>query len=358
MPTFTVQDLARHVDARIEGDPDRRVVGVAPLGVAGPNELTFLARDSLRKRVADSAPGVLVAGEGFDLETAETTILRVENPELAFARLLPLFHPVAPRAPGVHPSAIIGKRARLAEEVGIGPHAIVGEDASIGPRCDVGPCAFIGRGARLGADCRIAEGVSILPGVRLGDRVQVHSGARIGTDGYGYAKGPTGAFKIPQVGGCVIGDDVEIGANCTIDRGALGDTTIGARTKIDNLVHIGHNVEIGADCMIVAQVGIAGSVRIGDGVQLAGQVGVAGHLAIGDGARVSAQSGVISHVPAGETWGGYPAQPHRTWLKMTSATRTLPALVRRLVAVERRLRTSEEGGGSGEADPSGAEEAR
>ena len=183
----------------------------------------------------------------------------------------------------------------------------------------------------------IAPGVSILHGVEIGDRVLVHTGARIGTDGFGYAPTSEGAKKIPQVGGCRIADDVEIGANCTIDRGAIDDTVIGARTKLDNLVHIAHNVIIGEDCMIVAQVGIAGSSVVGAGSALAGQVGVADHVTIAPGARIAAQSGVIRDVPEGATHGGYPAQRHSRWMRITAASARLPALLRRVAAIERRL---------------------
>ncbi len=178
----------------------------------------------------------------------------------------------------------------------------------------------------------------------------LHPGARVGTDGFGYALGPSGAEKVPQVGGCIIGDDVEVGANSTIDRGSLGHTVVGDRTKIDNLVHIGHNVEVGSDCMIVAQVGIAGSVKIGDGAALAGQVGVAGHLEIGAGAKIGAQAGVIGDVPAGATYSGYPARPHREALRASAALFRLPRILQKLLALERQLHSAADGPGAPEGD--------
>ncbi|HKK07612.1 MAG TPA: UDP-3-O-(3-hydroxymyristoyl)glucosamine N-acyltransferase, partial [Gemmatimonadota bacterium] len=185
--------------------------------------------------------------------------------------------------------------------------------------------------------------------------VRVHAGARLGTDGYGYGREDERAVKIPQVGLCVIGDDVEIGANSTVDRGALGDTVIGAGTKLDNLVHVGHNVRIGRHCMIVAQVGVAGSTEIGDGVQMAGQAGIAGHLTIGDGARIAAQAGVIGDVPAGETYSGYPARPHSEAMRASAALFRLPELVRRFRRLEARL---EEAGGSPPAGEPGPDDGR
>lgn len=337
MLTFTVSELAERVGARVEGDPSRRVTGVAPLATAGPEDLAFFVRRAHRARLAETKAGALLASETLEVELAGTTLLRVEDPELAFAQLLPVFFPEPASVPGVHPTAVLGRGVRLGADVSIGAHSVVEPDARIGARTVLGASSLIGRGALIGEDCRLGHGTSILRDVELGDRVIVHVGSRIGTDGFGYAAGPEGARKIPQVGGCSIGDDVEIGANCTVDRGALGDTTIGPRTKLDNLVHIGHNVEIGPDCMIVAQVGVAGSVTIEQGAALAGQAGIAGHLTIGAGAQIAAQSGVIGDVPAGATFGGYPARSHRLWMRASATMLKLPALVRRLSDVERRL---------------------
>lgn len=341
---LTAAELASRVDATVEGDGSRRLSGAAPLTSAGPEDLAFIARASLAKHLAGCRAGAILAPPDLPVELPDTTVLRVENPELAFASLLPALFPEDPVRAGIDPTATIGRGVRLGREVTIGAHAVLGENARIGDRTVVGPSSFVGREARIGIDCRLGHGVSILRSVQIGDRVIIHAGSRIGVDGFGYATGPKGAVKIPQVGGCRIGDDVEIGANSTVDRGALGDTTIGDRTKLDNLVHVGHNVEIGSDCMIVAQVGIAGSVTIGTGAALAGQAGIAGHLEIGPGARIAAQSGVIGDVPEGATYGGYPARPHRRWMRASAVVLKLPEIVRRLTEVERRLEERDERG--------------
>lgn len=343
MPAFTVSEIARRVGARVEGDPEREITGVAPIDAAGGSDLAFLEREALVSHLETRTPGAILAREGVEIPEP-ITVLRVDEPQLAFIRVVGLFHPPPPTCPDIHPTAIVGPGVRLGAGVSLGPHVVLRPGSSIGDRTEIAAGGYVGEGSRVGRDCRLGPGVSILDGSVLGDRVLVHAGARIGSDGFGFADTAEGAVKIPQVGGCVIGDDVEIGANTTIDRGALGDTTIGARTKLDNLVHVGHNVHIGEDCMIVAQVGIAGSTRIGSRVALAGQAGIAGHLEIGDGARVSARSAVFKDVPSGETYGGYPARPHRSFLRASAALLRLPRALARLAAIERRLGLDAEGG--------------
>ncbi len=343
MPTFTVAELAERVAGHVVGDATRPVSGVAALGEAGPGDLTFVAGARYASRLGATRPAAILVPESLELDAPGSTLIRVGDPQLAFSRLVPLFHPAEPLRPGVATSASLGTGVSLGADVRIEPYALIGDGAKIGDRSWIGSFTVLEAGAEVGEDCRIAHSCSILAGVRLGERVLVHPGTRIGTDGFGYARTPDGAVKIPQVGGCRIGDDVEIGANCTIDRGSLGDTSIGARTKIDNLVHIGHNVEIGEDCMIVAQVGVAGSVRIGQGAALAGQAGIAGHLTIGPGARIAAQAGVIGDVPPGAEYSGYPARPHAHAMRASAALLRLPAALKRLEAVERRLGTGDDG---------------
>ncbi len=343
MPTFTVAQLAERVAGAVVGDPTSQVSGVAALGEAGPGDLTFVAGARYASRLGSTRPSAILVPDGLELDAPGSTLIRVADPQLAFSRLVPLFHPPETLRPGVATSASIGAEVSLGSDVRIEPYALIGDGVKIGDRSCIGSFTVIEAGAEVGEDCRIAHSCSILAAVRLGDRVLVHPGTRIGTDGFGYARAPEGAVKIPQVGGCRIGDDVEIGANCTIDRGSLGDTSIGSRTKIDNLVHIGHNVEIGEDCMIVAQVGVAGSVRIGQGAALAGQAGIAGHLTIGPGARIAAQAGVIGNVPPGAEYSGYPARPHAHAMRASAALLKLPDALKRLDAVERRLGTGEDG---------------
>ncbi|MFV1986771.1 MAG: UDP-3-O-(3-hydroxymyristoyl)glucosamine N-acyltransferase [Gemmatimonadota bacterium] len=337
MPEYTAAHIAELVNARLEGDGGTIIRGVAPAGAAGPDHLTFVERRSILRQLEDSAPGAVLVREGVDIPDAIPAILRVDHPGAAFARSVTLFHPDPPATPGVHPTAVVGPGVEFGNDVSVGPHVVLEDGVVLGDRSAIGPSVLLGPGVRIGMDCRIRHGVSILAGSVLGDRVVVHEGARIGAEGFGFAATEDRAVRIPQVGGCLIGDDVEIGANSTIDRGALGDTSIGARTKLDNLVHVGHNVEIGEDCMIVAQVGIAGSTRVGDGVSLAGQVGLAGHLTIGDGARIAARAAVFKSVPEGATYSGTPARPHRAALRARAAVMRLPDALARLAAIERRL---------------------
>ena len=337
MPSFTVAELAVRAGATIAGDADRVLSGVASLDAAGPGDLAFFARRTMREAVEGTRAGAVLVPPEFEGSGAAACLLAVDDPEFVFAKLIRLFHPEPGISPGIDPSVRVGEGVGLGEGVSLAPGVIIEDGARIGSGTRVGPGTLIGRRARLGAECRIGHAVSILHGVEIGDRVRVQAGARIGTDGFGYAPGPAGAFRMPHIGGCVIGDDAEIGANCTIDRGALDETRIGDRTKLDNLVHVAHNVRIGSDCLIAAQVGIAGSTTIGDGVHFGGQAGISGHLVIGSGARVSAQGGVMRNVPPGETHGGTPAQPQRAWMKAAAHTRRLPELMRRVARLERRL---------------------
>lgn len=337
MPELSVGELADLLGARLEGDAARAIRGVAPLGTAGAGELTFLERESLISRLERSSPGAVLVREDVELPESDAVILRVDRPEAAFAQAIRLIHPSADSRPRIHSTAVIEQGVTLGSDVSVGAHAVVETGASIGEGTQIGPGAFVAGDAVVGRDCRVGHGVSLLSAARLGDRVVVHEGARIGTDGFGLATTAGGAVKVPQIGCCLIGDDVEIGANCTVDRGALVDTEIGARTKLDNLVHVGHNVRIGEDCVIVAQVGIAGSTTIDADVTLGGQAGVAGHLTIGAGARIGGQAGVFGDVPAGATYSGYPARPHRESLRASAATFRLPAALHRLAALERRM---------------------
>jgi UDP-3-O-[3-hydroxymyristoyl] glucosamine N-acyltransferase len=254
----------------------------------------------------------------------------VANPQESLLGLLPLLYPEQPPHPGIDPTVRIGRGAQIGREVAIGPGVVIGAGAVIGDRVRIDANGVIGDGVDIGEDSRLFPHVTLYAGASLGRRVIVHAGARIACDGFGYVQAGGAHQKIPHVGRCLIEDDVEIGANTTIDRGSLGDTIVGRGTKIDNLVQIGHNVRIGRLCLIMAQVGIAGSVRVGDGVVLAGQAGISGHHTIGDGARIAAQAGVFGDIPAGETWSGYPARPHREALRAHAAVFKLPGMIKAL----------------------------
>jgi UDP-3-O-[3-hydroxymyristoyl] glucosamine N-acyltransferase len=325
-------DVAAAVGGALQGDPDLRLTGIAPLDRAGANDLTFLASAKYAKQLATSEAGaVLITADLATTEGPCPTRIVVPKPHEAMLALIPRFY-AAPVRPfiGVHPTALVAPDALVDADVCVEAFAVIGAGAHVGAGSWIGSHAVIGDGARIGANTRLFPQVTIYPGAVVGDRCAIHAGARIGSDGFGYVFHEGAHQKIPHVGGCRIGNDVEIGANTTIDRGSIDHTVIGDGTKIDNLVHIAHNVRIGRLCLIVAQVGIAGSVRIEDGVVLAGQVGVSGHHTIGARATLTAQAGVVSDVPAGETWGGFPARPHRQMLRGHAAVSKLPDLLRKI----------------------------
>ncbi len=289
--------------------------------------------------MAASAAGVvLVSPETAKLSSPAAARIVVASPYEALLSLIPQFYRLPARTPGIHPTAVLGAGVVLGEAPSIGAHAVIDAGAVLGDRVTIGANTVVGAGARLGDDVQLFPGVTIYANARLARRVVVHAGARIGSDGFGYVFRGGAHEKIPHVGGCIIEDDVEIGANTTIDRGSIDDTVIGAGTKIDNLVQIGHNVRIGRLCLLMSQVGVAGSAHVEDGCILAGQVGVAGHLTIGKGATIAAQAGVFGDIPPGETWSGYPARPHKEALRAQAATFKLAGLMRRL---ERLLERSE-----------------
>jgi UDP-3-O-[3-hydroxymyristoyl] glucosamine N-acyltransferase len=259
----------------------------------------------------------------------------VDDPRRALASILETLHPPRKPSAGVHPTAIVGTGAAIAPSAEVGPYAVIGAESVVGARAIIGAHAVLGRGCSIGEDAVIHAQATLYDGVEIGARSVVHSGARLGADGFGYVWDGAGHRKVPQVGGCRLGADVEVGANSTIDRGSIGDTVVEDGTKIDNLVQIGHNCRIGRHVIIVSQVGISGSTRVGDGAVLGGQAGVQGHIEIGAGARVGGQAGVTGSVAAGETVSGYPARPHREALRVQAALMKLPEMARRLKELEK-----------------------
>lgn len=333
MSTWMLGDLAQAIDARLEGDPGVAVSGVARLEEAGPGDLSFLANARYLNAAHRSSAGAVVVDE--DYRADGQNVLRSTNPYLAFARAVELIHPEPSARPGVHVSAVVDPSVRVPESASIGPLAVVGEGAELGEDVVIGAGAVIEPGVVIGIGTRVHPRVTVHRGTRLGARCVVQSGTVLGSDGFGYAPDERGRLhRVPQRGGLVIGDDVEIGANVTIDRGSAGDSVVGEGTKIDNLVHLGHNVAIGRNVVIVAQVGIAGSTRVGDYVQLGGQAGLAGHVTIGEGARIGGQAGVIGDIPPRAEVSGYPARPHREQLRLSALLAKLPELLERIKALE------------------------
>jgi UDP-3-O-[3-hydroxymyristoyl] glucosamine N-acyltransferase len=261
----------------------------------------------------------------------------VENPHQALQAVLAHLYEVVRPEPAVHPTAIVPASVRMGNGAIIGPYAVIGEEVEIGDRITIGAHAVIGARCRIGDDVVIHPHVTMYEGVTVMDRVVIHSGVRLGTDGFGYVWKNGAHEKVPQIGGCVVEADVEIGANSAIDRGSIGDTTIGAGSKLDNLVHVGHNVQIGRKVMMAGQVGIAGSATLGDGSVYGGQAGVSGHIDVGTGARIGGQAGVIGDVPPGATYSGYPARPHREALRAQAGLFKIMNVIRRLTRLEAKV---------------------
>lgn len=333
---MNASELARAVGGRYEGGADPEITGAAPLDRAGPSDITLLASARYAGEAEATRAGVvLVTPDLADRLPADHPRIILSDPHRALAELLPLLYPARPHEPGVHPTALLEAGVELGEEVSVGPYAVIGAGARIGDRASIGAHCVVGRLCRVGPGAYLHPHVTLYDGVTVGARTILHTGVRAGVDGFGYSHRGGRHVKVPQVGRCEIGDDVEIGANSCIDRGSIGSTVIGSGSKIDNLVHIGHNVRLGEHCIVVAQVGIAGSTTVGRYVTLGGQAGIPGHLKIGDGATVAAQAGVFGDVPAGETVSGYPARPHREALRAQAGLFRLPELMKRLRALER-----------------------
>jgi UDP-3-O-[3-hydroxymyristoyl] glucosamine N-acyltransferase len=340
----TLADLAARLGCRLEGDGTIEIARVATLEEAGPGDVTFLANPKYTDAATRTRASAIIAAE--DTPPLPCAVLRATHPYRSFADALIALGRNERPAPGVHPTAVVASDAQIGAGVSLGPFAVVGAGADIGDRVVVHAHVVIGDGVRVGADSVLHARVSVRDRCELGARVVVQDGAVIGSDGYGFVTDEAGVHhKIPQQSIVVIEDDVEIGANTTIDRPAVGETRIGRGTKIDNLVQIAHGVRVGEHTLLVAQVGIAGSSRIGNHVVLAGQVGVAGHVTVGDRVRATAQTGIPNSVEAGALVSGYPAIDNRDWLRASAVFRHLPGLrkqlkdlVARLDALEAHLR--------------------
>lgn len=332
-------EIASAIGGTVLGDPEALVFGVASLDRAQPGQLSFLASPKYTRQLERSeATAVLVSPELADAPGACANRIVVARPHEAILAVIPRFHP-APMPPfrGVHPSAVVAPDAIVAADACVEALCVIESGAQVGPGAWIGPQCHLGAGAQVGASSSLVSQVTLYAGCVVGARCLIHAGVRIGSDGFGFVFRGGEHAKVPHVGRCLIGDDVEIGANCTLDRGSIDDTVIGDGTKLDNLVHIGHNVRVGRLCLMAAGCVVAGSARIEDGVTMAGQAAIGGHLTVGAGAIITAKSGVIKDVPPGETWSGFPARPHREEMRRLAATAKLTG---------QRRRTGEGGGES------------
>jgi UDP-3-O-[3-hydroxymyristoyl] glucosamine N-acyltransferase len=339
-PGLTLQAVAELVGGRVAGAGDRLVSGVAPLDRAGPDDLSFLASARYLDEFRGSAAGgVLLAHDFAEVAAGPDGRIIVDDPARAMAIVVGHLHPADAPAAGIDPTARLGTGVVLGRDVSIGAHAVLGARVRLGDRVVIGAGSVLEDGVTIGEETVLGPRVFCGSGTRIGRRCRIKPGAVLGGIGFGYVSGREGHRRVPHVGGCLIEDDVDIGANTCIDRGSLGDTVVGAGTRIDNLVQLGHNVRVGRNCLLMAQVGVAGSTRIGDGAILAGQVGVGGHLRIGERARLAGKSGVMGDVRAGEDYGGYPARPHREWLRSQAVLYGLAPVARELQALVRERKT-------------------
>jgi len=344
---FALAELAKRVGGRVEGDGSLRIGRVMPLEEAGPSDVSFFANRRYAAAFAATRAGAVIVGEG-EPALAGRTLLRAPDAYLAFAKVSTLFHPPRESVPEVSLRASIAPGARVDPSAEVRDFVFVGANASVGARTILFPGVVIGEGARVGDDCILYPNVVVREHCVVGNRCILQPGAVVGGDGFGFAfdvegdgSGPR-HYKVPQSGIAELEDDVELGANACVDRATLGRTVIRRGAKIDDLVMIAHNVDFGPLSLAAAQVGISGSTKVGMGVILGGQVGLVGHLDIGDGARLGAQSGVMNDIPAGETHSGYPAGPHREWLRELGAVHQLPQLIKRVRELEKAMKKLQE----------------
>ncbi|MBP6962879.1 MAG: UDP-3-O-(3-hydroxymyristoyl)glucosamine N-acyltransferase [Armatimonadetes bacterium] len=336
----SVGELAGMVGGEVVGDPSVVIAGAADIEDACAGDIVFADSPKNLDDALASAAAAVIAHP--DAKSASKPLIRAANPKLSFARAISALTPEPERPVGIDSTSRVGTGLKAGRDVSIGFNAFVGDDVTLGDGVWIHPYAYIGSNVSVGNGSVIRPMVAVLDNVTIGVGVTIHAGSVIGADGFGYIAVGGEHIKIPQVGSVVIGDNVEIGANCTIDRARTGKTEIGSGTKIDNMVHIAHNVTIGRNCIIVAQTGISGSVEIGDRVMFGGQCGVADHVTIGDGAMMCARTGVIGDVPAGAFVYGFPARPHKDEMRVQAATRKLPELLKTVRHLEKRIRALEE----------------
>jgi UDP-3-O-[3-hydroxymyristoyl] glucosamine N-acyltransferase len=332
---WTLGELAERVGGEVLGSPARELHGVRTLSEAGPGDLSFLTSAKYLEQARASAAGAVLTGREARLENRD--LLRCAQPQLALAQILRLFHPLPVAAPGIHPTAVVGDGCRIAATAAVGPYVVLGTGVTLGEEAVLHAHVVVGDGCRLGERVVLHPHVVLYAGCALDDGVEIHAGSVIGSDGFGYATVRGVHHKVPQVGRVEIGADVEIGALTAIDRAVLGATSIGAGTKIDNLVQVGHNVVVGERSVLCGQVGIAGSAQLGAGVVMGGRAGSAGHLSIGDGTQVAAATVVLQTLEAGVAVAGSPAVPIAVWRRQQAILRRLPELWKRLRGLEKKM---------------------
>jgi UDP-3-O-[3-hydroxymyristoyl] glucosamine N-acyltransferase len=335
-----IKDIATLLDGEVSGDPDIEIKDVKGIEDAGEGDITFAAGRKMIQRASESTASCILVGD-FIPDT-KSSQLKVKDPQYAFMELLSRYHPVSHPSPGIDSRAFVHEEATMADDVSLQAFAYISSKATVGRGTVIYPGVFVGEGVTVGEECVLYPGVVLMHGVTVGNGVTIHSNSVIGSDGFGYVQRNGKHMKVPQVGGVIIGDDVEIGAAVTIDRATAGNTVIGSGTKIDNLVQVAHNVKVGENSILVAQVAIAGSTTVGNNVVLGGQAGIADHVNIEDGTMIAAKGGVMSDLKKG-IYSGVPVQPHRDWLRASALFARLPELYKRLTSLEEKIHKSEGG---------------
>ena len=336
----TLKELAEWVGGTLIGEGDVEISGVAPIEEAEPGEITFIANPKYLSNLNETRASAVIVSK--DIRQANKPLLSSGNPYLAFGKILSLYSQKPYQARGIDSSAFVSPTARLGKDVSVFPSVYIGDRCSIGDRVTLYPGVYVGEESTIGEESILHPNVSVYPRTSIGKRVILHAGVVIGSDGFGYAKDGRKNIKVPQVGSVEIEDEVEIGANTTVDRATLGKTLLRRGVKIDNLVQVAHNVVIGEDSIIVAQVGISGSTKLGSNVTVGGQAGFVGHITIGDNVMIGAQSGVMNDLASNQAYSGAPAIPHRELLRIVASYLKLPDMKKTLSEIEKRLKKIEE----------------
>lgn len=335
----TVKELAQFLGGTVIGDENREISDVKGLAEAGSDDISF-AVEPYTEYLPQVHAGAVITEKEYP--AGNNTLVLVENPRLAFSKLLELFHPRQSVQKGIHSTAVVDESAKIGENTAVMAYAVIGKNVNIGAGSVVYPYVFIGDNVTIGANAAIYPGAVIMENTVMGDNAVIRAHAVIGGEGFGFATKDGKHTRIPQIGNVTIGDDVEIGACTTIDNGTLGSTKVGRGTKIDNLVHLGHNVEIGEDCFVIAQTGIAGSTKVGNHVTFAGQTGCTGHITIGDNVTFAGKSGIVGNVASNTINAGFPARPHIEWSRTQVYIKKLPDLAKTVKALEKRIAELEE----------------